>query len=188
MDRRFFFNRDSGIETLFTTDSLSITIIDGDVTRTPIIPNLCSRACTFSLAILDAMSSDPNVAASTVVCRLENVKTTAPLILTMIPVQDLRSAIPRRLSSSNATWRLRESRLLGHVRTCQRSTRPHDNPCYHSLPSWISNLEHLPDTSARLLFGPMASALDFGLPCPTLRSPDCRPVRCGELRNRSIDQ
>ena len=73
-------------ESIGTIHSCSITIIDGDITGTPIIRNLYSRACTFSLAILDAMSSDPNVAASTVVCRLENVKTRAPLILIMIPV------------------------------------------------------------------------------------------------------
>jgi len=67
MDRCFFFNQDSGTETLFTTDSLSTTMIDGDATGTPIIRNLCRRACVFFLAVLDAMSSDPKVAASTVV-------------------------------------------------------------------------------------------------------------------------
>jgi hypothetical protein len=113
----FFMRVDSGMLAFFTTPRLSQKTLAGPSIG---IPNICSlyrRATMSSLQIRKATNSLPNVAASTVFCRLENQMISAFCTNRKIPLCERHLiTLPAWLVSTKAeivTDRPRGSGMLG---------------------------------------------------------------------------
>jgi hypothetical protein len=114
----FFMRIDSGMLAFFTTPRLSQKTLAGPSIGIPNIHSLYSRATMSSLQIRNATNSLPNVAASTVFCRLENQIIGAFCTNRKIPLcKHLVITLPAWLACINESRNnYRSSPRLGHVR------------------------------------------------------------------------